>query len=82
MMGFSFGGFLLMILFWIILIALGIWLVKILFFNEEAQTKNKPPHQLNAREILDQRYAKGEISREQYEIMKRDLEGNTLSKYG
>jgi uncharacterized membrane protein len=28
---------------------------------------------LNALEILAQRYARGEITREQYEIMKQDL---------
>jgi putative membrane protein len=28
-----------------------------------------------AREILDQRYARGEITREQYQQMKQDLEG-------
>ena len=28
----------------------------------------------NAREVLDQRYARGEINREQYEQMRRDLE--------
>jgi len=78
MMGFGmFGGLglLIMLLFWGFLIFLGVWLVKALF---SSSTNNQaPPDQRgkspNALEILAQRYARGEITREQYEIMKQDL---------
>jgi putative membrane protein len=62
--GMGFGG-IFMILFWV-LIALGIVaLVKWLF---SARGSGK-----SALDILKERYAKGEIDREQYEQMRRDL---------
>ena len=33
----------------------------------------QPPAPESARDILDKRYARGEITKEQYEAMKRDL---------
>jgi putative membrane protein len=42
-----------------------------LFATRRPKQENAPQ---NAREILDQRYARGELSREQYEQMRRDLE--------
>ncbi|GAB4577372.1 MAG: hypothetical protein Fur0022_01030 [Anaerolineales bacterium] len=74
MTGFGFMGFfglILMVLFWGGLIALAVWLVKALFSSGRA---NYPPAGNNPREILDQRYARGEINREEYELMKRDLQ--------
>ncbi len=73
-MGFSFFGVLLMVLFWGGLIALGVWLVRALF-NRAPQL---PPFQGSAgsaQQILDTRYARGEITKEQYELMKQDLRG-------
>lgn len=78
MMGFGFLGLLLMLFFWIGLIALAIWAVKGLFPSSKSSESfhTDPSGQgPSARQILDQRYARGEISREQYELMKRDLEG-------
>ena len=72
MMGFGMGiGMLLMALFWIILIAGAVWLVSILF--KTGRPPGNDNRGLTPREILDQRYARGEITREQYEIMKKDL---------
>jgi putative membrane protein len=72
-MGFSFLGVLLMVLFWGVLIALAVWLVRALF-NRAPQS---PPFQgsggTTAQQILDARYARGEITKEQYELMKQDL---------
>lgn len=70
-MGFGFIGLFFMLIFWGGLILGGIWLVKTLFDN----TPRGPavPRQPSAREILDQRYARGEISREEYEQIKADL---------
>ena len=74
-MGFGFLGLLLMVLFWGGLIALAIWLVRGLF----NQTPQLPPSIINggatAQQILDARYARGEITKEQYELMKQDLRG-------
>ena len=58
----GFGG-IFMILFWIILIFLVISLVK----------KGDSRQSETAEEILKKRYARGEISKEEFERMKRDL---------
>ena len=71
MMGFGGVGLILMLLFWGGLIFGGVWLVKTLFNN--GQNGPAVHRQPSAQEILDQRCARGEISREEYEIMKKDL---------
>ena len=62
-----------MVLFWGGLIALAVWLVRTLF-NRAPQL---PPFQgsggATAQQVLDTRYARGEITKEQYELMKQDL---------
>jgi putative membrane protein len=70
-MGFGFIGLLFMILFWGGLILGGIWLVRTLFDNSPGTSTSI--QKSSAREILDQRYARGEISREEYEQIKADL---------
>ena len=64
-MGFG-GGF--MWFFWPILIALVIWAVIVLAKSDRGS--GTP----TSREILDQRYANGEIDSDTYEQMKRKLE--------
>jgi len=71
-MGFGLGGFLIMILLWGGLIALAIWLVGTLF-PRTARPMASGEQDLSARQILSRRYARGEITREQYELMKRDI---------
>ena len=75
MMGMGFGvlGLLFMLIFWGGLILLAVWLVRALFSSNSGRDLNAGGKDQNARQILDQRYARGEISREQYEIMKQDL---------
>ena len=78
MMGFGMGlggiGLLVMLLFWSGLIFLAVWLVKTLFSgNTNNQSSNQYGKHTDAREILAERYARGEITREQYEIMKQDI---------
>lgn len=75
MMGFGFGifGLLLMLLFWGALIALAVWLVRLLFPGQSQSPPSAGGQELSAREILDRRYARGEITRQQYELMKQDL---------
>ena len=72
-MGFGLLGLFLMVLFWGVLIFLAVWLATTLFGNRNSTHQATSEHRPNAREILDQRYARGEINREQYELMKSDL---------
>ncbi|MCJ7624713.1 MAG: SHOCT domain-containing protein [Anaerolineaceae bacterium] len=74
-MGIGGIGLLVMVLFWGGLIFGGVWLVKMIFSpGQQNQRGLEILRQLSTREILDQRYARGEITREQYEIMKQDLQ--------
>jgi putative membrane protein len=45
----------------------------VVLFIRGTQTMERGSSRPTAREILDRRYAAGEISRDQYEQMKRDL---------
>ncbi|MBN1666274.1 MAG: SHOCT domain-containing protein [Anaerolineales bacterium] len=75
MMGFGGIGLLLMVLFWGILIAGGVWLVRAVFSNGPQFHNGRFDAQPSSpREILDRRYARGEISREEYERIKADLD--------
>lgn len=62
-----------MVLFWGLLIFAAIWLVKLLF---QSGTSRPNAHQdrLTPAEVLDSRYSRGEITREQYDQMKKDLQ--------
>lgn len=74
MMVFGGLGLLLMILFWGVLIAGGVWFVKAVFTSApQNHTGNTNSRQASPREILDHRYARGEISRDEYERIKSDL---------
>lgn len=53
---------------WPILIAAIVWLVLVISRRERS---SEPPR---SRDILDQRYARGEIDHETYERMKRELD--------
>ena len=55
-----------MILVWGAIILLLVWLVRT--FSRTSDGKEK-----SARKILDERYARGEINRQEYEQKKRDL---------
>lgn len=70
MMGF---GMFFMFVFWILLIALVIWLLVSFIPGNHRFRGDHGDVKLSAHEILDFRYARGEITREQYELMKQDL---------
>jgi len=76
MMGLGLGmglfGLLGMGLFWGGLIALAIWLVKLLF--PAGQQASAPPAPRSPLEVLHARYARGELSEAQYRQMKQTLE--------
>ncbi len=59
----------LMVLFWLGVIVLAVWLAKGLFPSQTRRTQGS----LSAREILAQRYVRGEISKEEYDRMLSDL---------
>ena len=74
MMGLGMGvGLLLMLLFWAVLIAGAVWLAKVVFVGRERPTVAPGAPGPNPREVLDQRYARGEITREEYELIRADL---------
>lgn len=64
-MGHGFGGFA-MILFWVVIVFVGIWVAKSL---STGKSDNDSPEG-----ILKKRYAKGEITKDEYDRMKRDLQ--------
>ncbi len=68
--GFGYGG---MFMWIILLIVIGL----VIYFIVQAQNKKSgtPTQNESPMDILKRRYAKGEITREEYERMKKDLEG-------
>lgn len=70
-MGFGWFGMIFMGLFWIVIIGLSIWLLSKIFpQNHGAQsTGGETPL-----DILKRRYARGELSKEEYETIRHDLE--------
>jgi putative membrane protein len=71
--GFGLFGLLFMFLFWGGLIVLAIWLVGNLFPGNRPPRRSAHEQDVRPGDILDRRYARGEITREQYELMKKDL---------
>lgn len=67
------GGWIVMILGGLLLVALVIWLIVSLTRNQGGRME--PPRGNDPRllETLKQRYARGEISKEQFEELRRDL---------
>jgi len=62
-----FGGGVMMIVFWILFIALIVWIV------HEVSSSKHPHSSSQALAILKERYAKGEISKEEFESKKKDI---------
>ena len=60
-----------MLIFWIVSIIMAVLLVRGLFQTKQPRLAVIP---LAARQILEQRYARGEINREQYQSMLKDLQ--------
>ena len=81
-MGYGGWGFLLTIVLWIGLIALGIWLLARLFpraadgnhsrYSPGASYREAPSAETPL-QILQKRYARGEITKEEYETIRQDL---------
>jgi putative membrane protein len=68
-LGMGFLGLIWMLLLWGGLIALAVWLIRLLFPSAPAQSDNRNEGTLSAPEILKTRYAQGELTAEQYREM-------------
>ena len=67
---FGFGGPFVMIVLWVAIIAALVYLVRIMpWGSPEVATSRES----SAQDILQRRYAAGELDREEYERIKRDL---------
>jgi putative membrane protein len=79
MMGLGFGGLgmISMVIFWIVIVALAVWLLSRLFprgIDESTLRGDDAAGSTeSALDILERRYARGEISRGEYEEVRRDL---------
>lgn len=80
MMGLASGGLglLLMILFWVLVVAAALWLVSRLFPQTSGQppqpsTDEQKPSPSSPLETLKQRYARGEITKSEYLEMRNTL---------
>ena len=77
MPGFGYGwaaviGGIMMLLFWIaIIILIAVGIRALLRSNNQISVRASQPDR--ALEILKERYAKGELTKEQYDAMRRDL---------
>lgn len=79
MMNFGWGGMVIggvvILLVWIVIVGLTVWAVSRLFKTGPGSsgTGGGGEGSLSALEIAKRRYAKGEITREQFEQLKKDL---------
>ena len=71
-MGHGFG-WVFMILFWVLIVLGVIAVVKLLIAPGQSGETRRPPHH-SALEILNERYARGEINKEEFEQKRKDLE--------
>ena len=67
------GGLWFALIFKLLIIVLVIWLI-VHSLNRNQSNRNMPLSPESALDILKKRYAKGEISKEQFEQMRKDLE--------
>ncbi len=73
-MGYGLIGLLLMAVFWIAIIAAAVWLLARIFPGS-SPTRSAGGAAETALDILKQRYARGELSKEEFEAMRHDLTG-------
>ena len=75
------GMVLMMMLFWVAVVVLALWVLSRLFPVAGKRIDSRPSipegtmgsRSQRARDVLDERYARGELSREQFDQMRRDL---------
>jgi len=71
--GMGWFGMIFMMIFWILIIVGGIFLIKWLIQTTSSKGRPNFEENLTAISILKERYAKGEITREEFEVIKKDL---------
>jgi putative membrane protein len=74
MYGFGIFGLIIGIIFWAVIIYLAYILLRNATMNKESGLEE------SGLEILNKRYARGEISKKEYELVKKDLTSNTKIK--
>ncbi len=72
-------SYILMIIIWLLVVGVGIWLLAKLFPGKPNKPADLPDNQQSdvtgsALQILTKRYVRGEISKEQFAEMRRELE--------
>lgn len=72
--GMGFGGYIWMIIIWVIIIGGGIGLLATLFPRTRTSSDSNAESNGDALAILKQRYARGELSKEEFETIRYDLE--------
>jgi uncharacterized membrane protein len=72
-MGFGVFGLVFMVLLWTGLIAGAVIIVRGLFPGANQSSPTRRSVESDAKQILDERYALGEVSRSEYEAIKQDL---------
>ncbi len=72
--GMGFSGAIWMIVFWIIIIGGSIWLLTVIFPRANISPVDRSEPNDNPLAILKQRYARGELSKEEFETIRHDLE--------
>lgn len=70
--GMIFGG-VLMLLFWVLLIVLIVWAIRAMVRSSGRAAGPPAAGEKTPLDILKERYARGEINREQYDAMRQDL---------
>lgn len=70
MFGWGLGGGIMMIIFWVAIIFFIVWIAREM---NGKNNSNSARHEKSAIEILEERYAKGEINKKEFEEKKRDL---------
>lgn len=80
-LGYGILGMVVMVVFWLAVVGLAIWLLSSLFPTEKSIARHRREKRENRcstssgadRDALDVRYARGEISRAEYEEFRRGL---------
>ncbi|MCA9945780.1 MAG: SHOCT domain-containing protein [Anaerolineales bacterium] len=72
MMGF--GGAIWMIIFWVVILGGGIWLLATIFPRASSASDSSVQTNDDPLVILKQRYARGELTKEEFETIRHDLE--------
>jgi putative membrane protein len=71
--GVGVGGMIGMVVFWLVLIALIVWAVSRLLPGRQMRQSQPQPGQETPEEILDRRFARGEVDLETYQLQRAAL---------